>query len=71
MLGGGTMNDEVVEKVVVFSVTVLTNKGREKTIRISDIRYHIGSSLAIYNDDDDICKIEFKMDCIGYTKEII
>lgn len=64
------MNDEVVEKVLEFSVKVQTNKGREKIIHISDIRHHIGSSLAIY-DDDGIDKFEFKMDCIGYTKEIV
>lgn len=65
------MDDEVVEKVLEFSIKVQTNKGREKTIRISDIKHHIGSSLAIYNDDDGIYKFELKMDCFGYTKEII
>ena len=66
------MDDEVVEKVLEFSIKVQTNKGREKIIRISNIKHHIGSSLAIYNDDvDDVCKIEFKMDCFGYTEEII
>lgn len=64
------MNDEYVEKIVAFSVTVLTNKGREKQLCISDIKHHIGSSLAMY-DDDGVFKIEFKMDCLGYTKEII
>lgn len=64
------MDDEVIEKVLEFSIKVKTNKGREKSIRISDIRHHIGSSLAMY-DDDGIYKFEFKMDCLGYTKEII
>lgn len=65
------MNDEVVEKVLEFSIKVQTNKGREKLIRISDIKHHIGSSLALYNDYDDVFKIELKMDCLGYAKEII
>ena len=66
------MNDEVVEKVLGLDIKVKTNTGKEKIIRLSNIIGHIGSSFAINHDDyDDITKMEFKLDCLGYTMEIV
>ena len=63
-------NDEIIEEILGFNIKVRTNTGREKLICFSDIKHHIGSSLALYNEDD-LFKIEFKMDCLGFTKEIV
>ena len=65
------MDNEVVEKVLEFNIKVQTNKGQEKIIRIFDIN-HIGSSLSYCHDDyDKLTKIEFKLDCLDYSMEII
>ena len=66
------MDNERIEEVLEFSIKVRTNTGKEKLICFSDIRHHIGSSLANYHDDyDNLTKIEFKLDCLGYKMEII
>ena len=66
------MDEERIEEVLEFYVKVRTNTGKEKLIRFSDIRHHIGSSLAYWHDDyDGVTKIEFKLDCLGYSMGII
>lgn len=66
------MNDEVIEKVLGFSIKVQTNTGKEKLIRFSNIDGFIDSSLSLNHDDyDDLTKIIFKLDCLGYAMEII
>lgn len=68
------MNNEKVEKVLGFDIKVLTNKGKEKIIRFTDIQGHIGSSLSIdngyyYNMGEK--HIELKLDCFGYSMEFV
>lgn len=66
------MEEERIEEVLEFSVKVRTNTGKEKLICFSDIHHHIGSSLAHWHDDyDGVHKIEFKLDCLGYSMEIV
>lgn len=66
------MEDERIEKVLEFYVKVQTNTGKEKLICFSDIYNHIGSSLAHWHDDyDGVHKIEFKLDCLGYSMGIV
>lgn len=68
------MYNETVEKVLGFDIKVLTNKGKEKIIRFTDIQGHIGSSLSIENGDYyDMGEkhIELKLDCFGYSMEFV
>lgn len=65
------MDEERIEEVLEFNVRVRTNTGKKKIISFSDIRHHIGSSLANWHDDyDGLYKIEFKLDCFGYSMGI-
>lgn len=68
------MNNERVEKVLGFDIKVLTNKGKEKIIRFTDIQGHIGSSLSIEHGgyyDIGEKHIELKLDCHGYSMEFV
>lgn len=66
------MNDEVIERVLEFSIKVQTNTEKEKLIKFSNIGGFIDSSLSLNHDDyDDLTKIIFKLNCLSYAMEII
>lgn len=65
------MNDEVIEKVLGLSIKVQTNTGKEKLIKFSNIDGFIDSSLSLKYNDDDLTKITFELNCLGYAMEII
>ena len=65
------MNDEVIEKVLEFSIKVQTDTGKEKLIRFTNINGFIDSSLSLNHDDYDyISKIKFELNCLSYAMEI-
>lgn len=65
------MNKETIEEVLEFSIKIRTNTDKEKIIRFFDIRQHISSSLTYdYDYDEFLGKIEFELECLGYSMEI-
>lgn len=66
------MDEERIAEVLEFSIKVRTNTDKEKIIRWFDLKYPISSSLAnCQGDYDNFVKIEFKLECLGYSMEII
>ena len=70
-------NEEKIEEILGLDIKVRTNKNEEKIIRLTDFKnYEKLNSILSINVDYDVIgqmfyKIEFKHECLGYSREIL
>lgn len=76
------LKEEIIEKILGFDIKVLTSKGEKKTIRFTDIKTGSGLSSTLSLSDDwdrhydtlspfTFKVIEAKIECFGYSMEVI